>query len=238
MNRIICTLALAGVCAASAQSVSVSVAQPDSYEFGISAGYAGGLSGALSFTARNVGGSSLGIRTSVAYTNIPDSLNDNESLVLGLPAAPGIRVGDLKATNEGTEAGRNITLGVDGLLHLGYSEASGIGANAYAGVRYNLFTGSLTTQSTSGPETIFVSTNQIGVGGGVIASLPLSGNVFLTGDLGVDHFFDAPIRVSNPSSNAGDQVANPGDSNYAQADSLANQPKTVLKAKVGVAVRF
>jgi hypothetical protein len=238
MNKFLMTAALAGLCAAGAQSVSVSVAPPASLDLGISAGYAGGLSGALSLTARNLGGTNIGLRGSVSYTNLPDSLNDNESLVLGLPAGGLTSVGGQKAAFEGREAGRNLTLGLDGLFHLGYNADSGLGANVYGGVRYNLFQGSLTTQSTSGSNTIFVNTNQLGVGGGVVAFYPLAGNLFLTGDLGVDHFFNAPITISNPSSNAGSQTAAPGSANYAQADSLANQPKTVLKAKVGLSVRF
>lgn len=236
MKKVLISTVLLTSAFAGAQSVTFGVepVAPFSTDVGIAGGFYGGGSVEASVTGRNLGGSSFGLRGTVALTGVRGF---NQDAVVATSGGSNVTAGQLfgavlgDTTGNPAQSTRNVTVGLDALIRLGYDEASGLGANVYVGPRYNMFSNTI-----SGPlGSLTNTTNQFGIGAGVLASLPISGNIYLTGDLGVDRFFDAPIVQT---SSGGSTTFNPGTEDYRTTDSYVNQPQTVLKARVGVAVRF
>ncbi|PYE52886.1 hypothetical protein [Deinococcus yavapaiensis] len=242
MKKVVISAILMSSALAGAQSVTfgVSPVEPFTTDIGVAGGYYGGGSVELSVTGRNLGGSSIGLRGTVALTGVQGF---NQSAVVGSAGGANITAGQLIGGSLGDASGnppqtsRNITVGLDALFRLGYDATTGLGANVYVGPRYNLF-----TNTVSGPLGSLTSTsNQLGIGGGLLASVPVSGNVYLTGDLGVDRFFDAPIVQTGRDTNGattGTTTFNPGTADYGTTNGYINQPETVFKARVGLAIRF
>jgi|GEM_PF-567101 len=229
MRNLLLSFGLLAAGSAGAQNATVSVAAPHTFEFGISGGYFNGLSGELAFTMRNLGMTNLGLRTTVAYTNI-DGFKDNAVVATDPDTNAPITAGQLfSALGFPNESNSNVTIGLDGLFHLSYDASTGLGFNGYVGGRYNLFS---TTRSGAGGSTTF-SSNQFGIGAGLIASYPIAPNVYLTGDVGLDYYLPAPIRQCSS-----DGTCQTFNANDAQTRAYINTPSTVVKARVGLGVRF
>lgn len=132
-------------------------------------------------------------------------------------------IGYSKISNEAHQ-GSNVTLGA-GATYPIVRNSRGLDAYVHGGARYSIASVTSKSNANSG-----ISTNAFGIGGGVQLSHPLATNVRLTGDLGVDHFFDAPITLKNGS------TIKPGDALYPLSDKIL--PDTNFKARIGVKSRF
>ncbi len=197
-------------------------------ELGLNAGYQQGLSGGLTLRAANVAGP-IGIRVGIDYSNVTDALNDNAELL------PGVTVAQRKAAGD-KESGSSVTTSLDATYDLP-AVAPGFNAYVYGGARYNMFSASL-DQTSSGSGTVTYTTNQFGLGAGVAAGYAITGNLSLTGDLGVDYFFPSSFSTNTGGVNGTGDTFKPGEGGYTQVDSLVNQPTTAVKAKIGLAYRF
>ena len=113
----------------------------------------------------------------------------------------------------------------------------GFNAYVYGGARYNMFSASL-DQSSSGSGTVTYTTNQFGLGAGVAAGYAITGNLSLTGDLGVDYYFPSSFNTNTGGVNGTGDTYKPGEGGYTEIDTLVNQPSTAFKAKIGLAYRF
>ncbi|MFC4425629.1 hypothetical protein [Deinococcus navajonensis] len=222
MKKFLALSVIALTATASAQTFST---QP--FELGLTGGYAGGLSGEVFVHAPFISGP-FGIKAGVSYARPTALFNENGSFGV-------ITYGEAKRLVEASgeqvrEAGSNVVIGVDGTYSLG-ELAPGLDASVYAGGRYGLFNRSVSF----GAETTTYTSNTFGIGAGVMASYPLSGNVSLVGDLGVDHFFDAAVTTSNAD---GTYSVNPGEAGYSDTRNLVNFPGTYFKARVGFKFMF
>ncbi|MFC4452822.1 hypothetical protein [Deinococcus sonorensis] len=222
MKTLIALTAASALATAGAQAVSPNF---NTIDLGLSAGYQGGLSGGVSVHARNVIGA-FGLRIGADITKVNDALNDSAAF------GPTGTWGDYKNSANATESGRSTTIGVDATYELG-DIAPGISTYAYAGPRYNMY--SATADFGSSGKTTY-TTNQLGLGAGAVAGYAIGNGLTLTGDLGVDYYFPSSINSNDGAGNT-DTFAR-GEAGYAEADALVNQPRTVLKAKLGIAYRF
>jgi len=230
MRTLLLSTGLLVISSAGAQSAPVSVAAPHTFDFGISGGYFNGLSGEWSLTMRNLGRTNLGLRASVAYSSI-DGFNDN-AWAAENASNERVTAGALYGTlGYSEESNMNLTLGLDGLFHLSYDAKSGLGFNGYVGGRYNMFS---TTRFGPGGDVTWTS-NQVGIGGGVLVSYPIRRNVYFTSDVGIDHYFPAPITQCGS-----DGVCMEWDenTNAPRGERFITPPSTVVKARVGLGVRF
>ncbi len=197
-------------------------------ELGLNAGYQQGLSGGLTLRAANIAGP-VGIRVGIDYSNVSDALNDNAAFL------PGVTVAQRKAAGD-KEYGSSTTASLDATYDLP-AVAPGFNAYVYGGARYNMFSASL-DQSSSGSGTVTYTTNQFGLGAGVAAGYAITGNLSLTGDLGVDYYFPSSFNTNTGGVNGTGDTYKPGEGGYTEIDTLVNQPSTAFKAKIGLAYRF
>ncbi|WP_407570884.1 hypothetical protein [Deinococcus altitudinis] len=221
------TLAAATLATAGAQTFTPNL---NNVELGLTGGYQQGLSGGISVRAGNVAGP-IGVRASVDYNNVSDSLNDNAAYIPGT----GVTVGARKAAGD-TESGHSTTVGLDATYDLP-SMLPGVNAYVYGGARYNNFAATL-NQASSGAGQVTYTTNQFGLGAGVAAGYAITGNLSLIGDLGVDYYFPSSFSTNTGGANGTGDTYNKGEGGYDEVDTLVNQPTTSFKAKVGVAYRF
>lgn len=217
-------LVLAAFATANAQTFTPNL---NNVELGLNAGYQGGLSGGVTVRAGNVAGP-IGFRIGIDYAAVNNSLNDNATV-------GGIAIVQLqKNTDPNTkESGSSLTTSLDATYDLP-SSIPAVNAYVYGGARYNMFKASLYSPAAQATSTY--STNQLGLGAGVAAGYALTGNLSLTGDLGVDYFFPSSFRTDDGKGNT-DTITR-SQAGYSDYDNLINQPKTVLKAKIGVAYRY
>ncbi len=199
-------------------------------ELGLSAGYQQGLTGGVSVRAGNIAGP-VGIRVSADHASVKDSLNDNAEAIPGT----GITVAQRKAAGD-TESGSSTTVGIDATYDLP-SMVPGVNAYVYGGARYNNFSATL-DQTSSGSGKVTYTTNQFGLGAGVAAGYAITGNLSITGDIGVDHYFGGSFSTNTGGVNGTGDTYNKGEGGYAEIDNLVNQPVTSVKAKIGLAYRF
>lgn len=233
MRNLIALTVLAATATAGAQSIS-------NVELGLTGGYAGGLSGEFFIHAPNIVGP-IGLKAGVSYANSADAIND---------AAPYDPTGVLfpstytfgtakQPTSSGgqgvTESGSQVIFGIDGTYGLG-ELAPGIDTTLYAGGRYGMFR---STEAVSGASTTY-SSNQFGLGGGLMVGYALTGNLSLVGDIGADYFFKGPINYTSAkadgSTTQGTYATN--DPLYATFDNRVVRPGTVFKAKIGIKYTF
>ncbi|PJI52732.1 hypothetical protein CTI14_38060 [Methylobacterium radiotolerans] len=224
MKKTLLALAALAATTASAQTFTRPV------ELGLSAGYAGGLSGEAFVQAPYVYGP-FGVKAGVAYTSVnpvfnpSNDPNDLISVTYLLARQGGLT---------GQETGSNLVLGVDGTYALG-ELAPGFDADVYAGLRYGMSSRSGTI---AGITSTTVS-NRFGIGGGALLSYAINPGLSIFGDLGADYFFDAPITTSFSN---GDPsfTTNPGDKqyNYDQYKSFYSFQNLIFKARVGVKFRL
>jgi hypothetical protein len=221
------TLAAATIATAGAQTFTPNL---NNVELGLNAGYQQGLSGGITLRAANIAGP-IGARASIDYNNVSDSLNDNAAYIPGT----GVTVASRKAAGD-TESGKSVTVGLDATYDLP-SMVPGVNAYVYGGARYNNFSATL-DESSSGLGSVTYSTSQFGLGAGVAAGYAITGNLSVTGDLGVDYYFPSSFSTNTGGVNGTGDTYNPGEGGYAEVDNLVNQPTTSFKAKIGLAYRF
>lgn len=223
MKKILALTLSTALATAGAQNVNTIPATPVStglsgVELGLTGGYAGGLSGELFIHAPNVAGP-VGVKAGVSLSR-SDRLDDNASFG-GLGT-----LGDFKRDFGLTETGSATVFSLDGTYSLG-QVAPGLNSLVYAGGRYGMFRGTLTSQD-SGESTTYSSSN-FGVGAGLMLSYPVSGNLSLVGDLGVDQFFGGAVNVRQSDGTPTDSGA---------AEGVYRQPGTVFKARIGIKTTF
>lgn len=221
------TIVAATLATANAQTFSPNL---NNVELGLNAGYQQGLSGGLTLRAANVAGP-LGFRVGIDYSMVNDALNDSAAYIPGT----GVTVASRKVAGD-KESGNSTTASLDATYDLP-SALPGVNAYVYGGVRYNLFNASL-NQSASGAGTVTYSTNQLGLGAGVAAGYALTGNLSLTGDLGVDYYFPSSFSTNTGGVNGTGDTYQRGQGGYDEVNTLVNQPSTSVKAKIGLAYRF
>ena len=219
------TLAAASLATAGAQTFTPNL---NNVELGLTAGYQQGLSGGVTLRAANVAGP-VGLRASVDFNKVNDSLNDNAAYIPGTS----FTVAQRKAAGD-TESGSSTTVGLDATYDLP-SMVPGVNAYVYGGARYNNFSATL-DQGSAGKVTY--TTNQFGLGAGVAAGYALTGNLSLTGDLGVDYYFPSSFSTNTGGVNGTGDTYQQGQGGYAEVDNLVNQPTTSFKAKIGLAYHF
>ena len=224
-NYVVLTIAAAALATANAQTYTPNL---NNVELGLTGGYQGGLSGGLTLRAGNVAGP-LGFRIGVDYTNVSDALNDNAELT------PGVTVAQRKAAGD-KESGNSTTVALDATYDLP-STVAGVNAYVYGGGRYNNFSATL-DQTSSGSGKVTYSTSQFGLGAGVAAGYALTGNLSLTGDLGLDYYFPSDFSTNTGGVNGTGDTFKRGQGGYDDVNTLVNQPTTSFKAKLGLAYRF
>jgi hypothetical protein len=194
-------------------------------ELGLSAGYAGGLSGEAFVHAPYVYGP-FGVKAGVSYANVGNFNYDRNSpnLVVAGASAYCQDVGGC-STN-----GSNLIIGLDGTYALG-ELSPGLDADLYAGVRYGMFNRSLTAFG----DTTTYSMNSFGLGGGLMLGYAVNPGLSLFGDLGADYFFNSALTSTNSTDSV---TLNPGDADYAAFRSFTNMPNVNFKARVGVKFRL
>lgn len=224
-NYVVLTIAAAALATANAQTFTSNL---NNVELGLTGGYQGGLSGGLTLRAGNVAGP-LGFRIGVDYTNVSDALNDNAAFL------PGVTVAQRKAAGD-KESGSSTTVALDATYDLP-STVAGVNAYVYGGGRYNNFSATL-DQTSSGSGKVTYSTSQFGLGAGVAAGYALTGNLSLTGDLGLDYYFPSDFSTNTGGVNGTGDTFKRGQGGYDDVNTLVNQPTTSFKAKLGLAYRF
>ncbi|MCP2013076.1 hypothetical protein L1280_000204 [Deinococcus sp. HSC-46F16] len=224
MKKLLALTAAAALATAGAQTTTTPVnaipATPIStglsgVELGLTGGYAGGLSGEVFLHVPNVAGP-FGVKAGVAFAQ-SDRLDDNYSFG-GLGT-----LGDLKRDFGLTETGSATVFSLDGTYALG-QVAPGVNSLVYAGGRYGLFRGTITSPDVN-ESTNYASSN-FGIGAGLMASYAIGSNLSIVGDLGIDQFFGGAVTVSGASNDAG------------AAEGIYRQPGTVFKARIGLKTGF
>lgn len=197
-------------------------------EFGLTGGWANGLSGEVFVHVPNVAGP-VGVKAGLAYTRASDAINDNDNF--GIEGNP--TFGDLKDSLGATEYGSHTSVSLDGTYGLG-ELSPGVDATFYGGGRYGMFR-SVEDYGVDGNVTY--SSNAFGIGAGVMVGYALTGSLSLVGDLGVDHYFKSSITTGGSNTDAGGTYA-PGSTDYALYDNRFVRPGTVFKLRLGVKTSF
>lgn len=121
-------------------------------------------------------------------------------------------------------SGSNVMLGA-GVTYPIVKDPRGLDAHVHGGVRYSI-TNIDFSDKVLGKTLASASHNAFGVGAGVQVSYPVARNLRVTGDLGADHYFKAPVTTK-----VGDYKLTTKDEQNAVAG-------TVFKARVGVKTSF
>lgn len=192
-------------------------------EFGLTGGWANGLSGELFVHAPNVLGP-VGVKAGVSYTRASDAINDNSDLGAG-------PFSDYKAAGA-TEYGSHTAASLDATYGMG-ELSPGVDATIYGGARYGMFR---STEDYGATGSTTYSTNAFGIGAGVMVSYALTGNLSLVGDLGVDQYFKSNITVSGTNTDTTTIARN--DALYPSIDNRFVRPGTVFKVRLGVKATY
>jgi hypothetical protein len=220
-------------------SLGLAQAQPLNLAAGVTVGgYDFGLSLAFHGYAQNIGGSAFGARVGFGFS-FTDAFEDDNAFYGASGAAPDssfTRISDYKDSLnfDTSESGRNFTVSLDGTFDLSEvfsMDSLPFTASVYAGPRLNFFSGSLEVDDSIAS----VTSNQFGLGFGSLAFYPLSDNLSLVGDVGVDIYFDSTFNLAD---DFGDLGVEPGDTAYDDYDGLINQPSLAVNVKVGVVYSF
>ncbi|GBF04980.1 hypothetical protein DAERI_030146 [Deinococcus aerius] len=236
MKKVLALTLCAGLATAGAQTTTTTIsATPvtaglNGVELGLTGGYANGLSGEVFVHVPNVAGP-FGVKAGVALTRPSDALNDNAKLTNSGTDAD-LTFGDLKRISGATESGSHTIFSLDGTYNLG-EVSPGLSTTLYAGGRYGMFRSNVTSED----DTTTYSSNEFGIGAGVMVSYPLTGNLSLVGDLGVDQFFKSTINIRSSDGTTNDSIPT-SDPSYAGFDDLFVQPGTVFKARIGIKTTF
>lgn len=231
MKKILALTLSAGLATAGAQTFGSSTGL-NGIQLGLTGGYAGGLSGEAFVLAPNVAGP-FGIKAGVSLTRASDAINDNSPVdPTGTLFPTTYTFGQAKQDGVATESGSRTVVSLDGTYDLG-ELSPGLSSMVYAGGRYGMFRG--TADFGESGRTTY-SSNAFGVGAGIMVSYPLSGNLSVVGDLGVDQFFGSSITVS--SSNGNTDTYSRSDAGYNDVSNQFVRPGTVFKARIGVKTGF
>ena len=107
----------------------------------------------------------------------------------------------------------------------------------FAGVRGSFFTGNF--NFVGGNEDFDVTTEQVGLGGGLKGAFAMGRNIDLVISLGADYFFPATLSGHGTSYGPDGEDVNPREGyDYDDADAAVNQPKFQPSILVGVGYRF
>jgi len=110
-------------------------------------------------------------------------------------------------------------------------------AFAYGGVRYNRFTGNF--NFINGNEDFDVSTNQWGLGAGLLNAYAISKSLDLVLDGGLDYYLPSVLYAHGTSySPDGEHVEARNDYEYKDADQAINQPKLNFRLTIGLGYRL
>lgn len=234
MNKLLALTLSAGLATAGAQTFSTTGTGLNGVELGLTGGYYGGLSGEAFVHAPNVAGP-VGIKAGVSYTRASDAINDDSPFLPGIsdPANPDETFGAAKARGEVSERGSRTVFGLDGTYNVGQL-APGADALIYAGGRYGMFR---STEDYGEDGTVTYSTNAFGIGAGFMVSYPVSGNLSVVGDLGVDQFFGGDITATTTGADGSTTVDSGEGANEAFGDRFV-RPGTVFKARIGIKTSF
>lgn len=223
MKKLLALTLSAGLATAGAQTFTGT--SLNGVELGLTAGYAGGLSGEVFVHAPNVAGP-VGVKVGVSYARPSNPINTNKAAnFFGFP------------TENLSQSGSNIIAGVDATYSLG-QVAPGVGATLYGGGRYGMFNARLTAED--GRSTAF-SSSAFGLGTGIMADYALTSNLSLVGDLGIDYFFGSTANYTryDANGNATECVQGQTTCQLAAANNgIFNRPGTVFKARVGLKTTF
>ncbi|MFC6590900.1 hypothetical protein ACFP81_01855 [Deinococcus lacus] len=192
-------------------------------ELGLMGGYADGLNGEAFVHVPNVAGA-FGVKAGVSY-------GQRDAI-----AKPTGAIVDITAGTNYKAEGSATVVSLDGTYGLG-QVARGTTATAYAGGRYGMFGGKETYTLAGADYSNDFSANAFGLGAGVQISGPVSSNMDLVGDLGVDHFFAGEVKRTAKMGNTvleEDTYTDAADIKY----NRFNAPGTNFKAKVGVKFRL
>ena len=221
-------LALVTLSAASAQDLAAGVSL-GGYNFGLSLEFQGYI--------QNIADSPFGGRVGFGFS-FTDTFDDDDAFYGTSGAAPTSepRISDYKDNEfyDTSERGRNFTLALDGTYDLSRLLDMGglpFTASAYAGPRLNTFNGSIEVDDSIAS----VSATQFGLGFGSLAFYPLSDNLSVVGDIGIDIYFDPTFNLSD---DFGDLDVDTGDTSYDDYNSLITQPEIAARIKVGVVYSF
>ncbi|WP_019585826.1 hypothetical protein [Deinococcus apachensis] len=236
MKKVLALTLCAGLATAGAQTTTTTIsATPvmtglNGVELGLTGGYANGLSGEVFVHVPNVAGP-FGVKAGVALTRPSDAINDNAKFT-NTGTSADITFGDLKQATGATESGSYTVFSLDGTYNLG-EVSPGLSTALYAGGRYGMFHSNVTSEN----DTTTFASNEFGIGAGVMVSYPLTGNLSLVGDLGVDQFFKGTINVRSSDGTTNDSIT-PSDGSYPFYNDLVVRPGTVFKARVGIKTTF
>ncbi|MFC3835124.1 MULTISPECIES: hypothetical protein [Deinococcus] len=205
---------------------TAATAGAQTFELGLTGGYAGGLSGEAFIHSPNLVGP-VGVKFGVAYARAADAIRDSSDLGAGTFAS--------YKTSGATESGTHTIVGLDATYGLG-ELAPGVDTTLYAGARYGMFK---STEDYGSNINATYSTSSLGLGGGAMVSYALSGNLSLVGDLGADYFFKSTInRVNNTAAGKTTDTYATNDPNYAGISDRFVRPGVQFKARVGIKYVF
>lgn len=222
MKKLLPLIFSAGLATAGAQTYTSTGL--NGVDLGLTAGYAGGLSGEVFVHAPNVAGP-VGVKVGVSYTRPSNPINTSEAANFGFP------------TENLSQSGSNIIAGLDATYSLG-QVAPGVGATLYGGGRYGMFNARLTAED--GRSTAF-SSSAFGLGTGIMADYALTSNLSLVGDLGIDYFFNSTANYTSYDANGNPTQCVEGQTTCQLAaanNGIFNRPGTVFKARVGLKTSF
>jgi hypothetical protein len=231
MKKLLALTLSAGLATAGAQTFTTTGTGLNGVELGLTGGYAGGLSGEVFIHAPNVAGP-LGVKAGVSFTRAADAINDASPFLPGI-SGPNETFGAAKASGLVTESGSRTVVGLDGTYNVGQL-APGADALIYAGGRYGMFR---STEDYGENGRVTYSSNAFGIGAGVMVSYPLSGNLSLVGDLGIDQFFRSNITATTTSADGSTTVDSGEGTNEAFGERFV-RPGTVFKARIGIKTSF
>jgi hypothetical protein len=219
--------------------LTLSVASAQDLAAGVSlGGYNFGLSLEFQGYVQNIANSPFGARVGFGFS-FTSPFDDNDAFYGTSGAAPDgnlTRISDYKerALYDTSERGRNFTIALDGTYDLSSfvnMDSLPFTANVYAGPRLNNFSGSIEVNDSIAS----VSATQFGLGFGSMAFYPLSDNLSVVGDIGIDIYFDPTLNLSD---DFGDLDVETGDTAYDDYNGLITQPEVAARIKVGVIYSF
>jgi hypothetical protein len=219
--------------------LTLSVASAQDLAAGFSlGGYNFGLSLEFQGYVQNIAGSPFGGRVGFGFS-FTSPFDDDDAFYGTSGAAPeaGLnRISDYKDNRlyDANERGRNFTIALDGtydLASLVNMDNMPFSASVYAGPRLNNFSGSIEVEDSIAS----VSATQFGLGFGSLAFYPLTDNLSVVGDIGIDIYFDPTFNLSD---DFGDLDVETGDTAYDDYNSFITQPEVAARVKVGVVYSF
>lgn len=229
MKKLLALTLSAGLATAGAQTFSTTGL--NGVELGLTGGYAGGLSGEVFVHAPNVAGP-VGVKAGVSFTRAADAINDASPVdPTGIIFPTTYTFGQAKAAGDASESGSHTVFSLDGTYNVG-EITPGLSTTLYAGGRYGMFRATQVFNE----QPVVYSSNAFGIGAGVMLSYPVSGNLSVVGDLGVDQFFGSSITTRDADGNT--DTFRSGEGGYDDVNNRFVRPGTVFKARIGIKTSF